>query len=69
MSKQRSKGTLLDNAGIRAHIIDAMGGGLCKIHGPYYGHGKYDLKDCPFCDIEEYYQRNTVHSKCSGGRK
>lgn len=40
----------------KALIVDAMGGGLCKIHGGYYGHGKHGLRDCPYCDIDEYYK-------------
>ena len=35
-----------------ALLLDAMGGGHCPIHGDYLGHGKYELRDCPFCDIE-----------------
>lgn len=42
---------------IDALIIDAIGGGLCKKHGKYFGHGKYGLRDCPFCDLEEYYKK------------
>ena len=44
-----------------ALLIDAMGGGLCEIHGEYFGHGKYQLMDCPFCDIEAHFkqQKNT----------
>ena len=42
-----------------AHIIDAMGGGLCKVHGKYFGHGKYGLRDCPFCDIEENHKKQS----------
>ena len=41
----------------KARIIDAIGGGLCPIHGEYLGHGKYRLRDCPFCDIEEFYRK------------
>jgi len=55
MGRTRLNGTITGNAGITAHIIDAMGGGLCDIHGSYYGHGKHGLKDCPFCDIETKY--------------
>ena len=41
---------------IKAHLIDAMGGGLCEKHGEYYGHGKYGLRDCPLCDIDEHFK-------------
>ncbi len=41
----------------RALLVDAMGGGLCPNHGEYLGHGKYNLRDCPFCDIEEHFCR------------
>lgn len=41
----------------KALLIDAMGGGLCEKHGEYLGHGKYQLKDCPFCDIEEHFKK------------
>jgi len=40
----------------KALLVDAMGGGLCEIHGEYLGHGKYQLRDCPFCDIEAHYR-------------
>jgi hypothetical protein len=40
----------------KALLIDAGGGGLCPKHGEYFGHGKHGLADCPFCDIEKYYQ-------------
>lgn len=43
--------------GRKALLIDAMGGGFCKIHGEYLGHGKHGLKACPFCDIDEYYKQ------------
>jgi len=39
----------------KALLIDAMGGGLCPKHGEYLGHGKYGLRDCPFCDIDEHF--------------
>ena len=41
----------------KALLIDAMGGGLCEIHGEYLGHGKYGLRDCPFCDIDEHFKK------------
>lgn len=41
----------------KALLIDAIGGGLCDKHGEYFGYGKYGLKDCPFCDIDEYFER------------
>jgi hypothetical protein len=41
-----------------ALIIDAIGGGLCEKHGKYFGHGKHGLRACPFCDLEEYYQKD-----------
>jgi len=40
-----------------ALIVDAIGGGLCPKHGKYFGHGKHGLRDCPFCDLEEYYHK------------
>ena len=40
-----------------ASIIDAIGGGLCKIHGVYYGHGKHGIKACPLCDIEAHFSK------------
>jgi len=41
---------------IKAKTIDAMGGGLCPKHGKYYGHGKYGLRACPYCDVDEFYK-------------
>lgn len=58
MSRQRQNGVITGNAGIDAHLIDAMGGGLCEIHGKYFGHGKYGLRDCPFCDIDEHFKQS-----------
>jgi len=66
MGRTRSNGTITGHAGVVAHIIDAIGGGMCKIHGNYYGHGKYGLKDCPFCDINaKYSPKNTLSNKGS----
>ena len=42
---------------IRARLVDAIGGGLCPIHGEYIGYGKYGLRSCPYCDIEEFYRK------------
>jgi len=42
---------------IMARLVDAVGGGLCPTHGEFIGIGKYGLKACPFCDIEEYYRQ------------
>lgn len=55
MARQRLNGTISGNAGVTAHIIDAIGGGVCSIHGNYFGHGKHGVKDCPRCDIDCYY--------------
>ena len=68
MSRTRQGGVITGNAGIKAHLIDAMGGGTCKTHGGFYGHGKHGLKDCPFCDIDEYYllQQNHLCRAWSG---
>jgi len=41
----------------KGHIIDAIGGGLCKKHGEYFGTGKHGLRACPFCDIEAYFEK------------
>lgn len=51
-----------------ARLVDATGGGLCPKHGEYFGEGKYGLKDCPHCDIEEHFKRlkkkpAVVHNK------
>lgn len=40
----------------KAMLVDAMGGGLCPKHGEYLGHGQHGLRDCPFCDIDEYFR-------------
>ena len=40
-----------------ALLIDAGGGGLCPIHGEYFGQGKYGIRDCPFCDIKEHFKK------------
>jgi len=45
-----------------ALLLDAMGGGLCPKHGEYFGHGRYNLRDCPFCDIEEHYKNEDGNS-------
>ena len=42
----------------KALLVDAMGGGLSEIHGEYLGHGKYGLRDCPFCDIAEHFEKD-----------
>jgi hypothetical protein len=39
-----------------ALIVDAIGGGLCKKHGKYFGHGRHELADCPFCDIDLFFR-------------
>lgn len=44
---------------IEGSIVDAMGGGICKIHGKYYGHGQHGIRDCPKCDIEAYFSNCT----------
>ncbi len=48
-----------------ALLIDAMGGGLCKLHGEYFGHGKYQLMDCPVCDIEAHFKQQKKTNKPS----
>ena len=48
---------------IEAYIVDAIGGGLCKKHGKYYGHGSYGLRACPLCDIDEHYKKVTNSTK------
>ena len=47
----------MDKNEIKARLVDAVGGGICPIHGEYIGTGKYHLKGCPYCDIEEYYNQ------------
>jgi len=49
-----------------ARIVDAIGGGLCPIHGEYLGTGKYGLRACPYCDIDEFWKRQMTTEK--GGR-
>lgn len=46
----------LESRTLDAYIVHSMGGGLCKIHGKYYGYGKHGLRACPFCDIDEYFK-------------
>jgi len=41
----------------KALLVDAVGGGLCPKHGEFIGHGKYWLRDCPYCDIEEHFKK------------
>lgn len=53
----RQHGTITGTSSIEAHIVDAIGGGLCKKHGKYYGHGSHNIRDCPQCDIDEYFKR------------
>jgi len=55
MSREMPWNTKLNKRTIKAHLIDAIGGGVCKIHGEYIGLGKHGLKSCPFCDIEAFY--------------
>lgn len=62
MTKRRINGTIEGHSrygryysSLQAEIVDAICGGLCKIHGRYYGHGKQ--RDCPYCDIEEYFKK------------
>jgi len=43
---------------LKARIIDAIGGGLCPKHGEYLGHGRHGLRDCPFCDIDEFFKQS-----------
>jgi hypothetical protein len=45
---------------IRARIVDAIGGGLCPKHGEYLGIGKYGLRACPYCDIEEHHEQEKI---------
>ena len=47
----------------KALLVDAMGGGICKIHGEFLGSGKHHLRACPFCDIEEYYRKSKEITK------
>lgn len=49
---------------IKAHIVDAIGGGICPKHGEFFGHGRYGLRACPFCDIDEYYKRKAEEDSC-----
>ena len=49
--------------GSDASIIDARGGGLCKIHGTYFGFGRHGLKLCPLCDIEAFYSQTKLYKK------
>ena len=58
MTRKRHAGVISGSVSTEAALIDAIGGGLCKTHGRYYGYGKHGLKACPFCDIEEYYQKS-----------
>lgn len=70
MARSRSNGLITGNAGVTAHLIDAIGGGLCLIHGKYFGHSKYGLKSCPRCDLDAYYQpiilQQNVNENCGG---
>lgn len=43
-----------------ARLVDAIGGGICPIHGEYIGIGKYHLRACPLCDIEAHSQKPIV---------
>jgi len=47
----------MDKNEIKARLVDAVGGGMCPIHGEYIGIGKYHLMACPYCDIDEYYKQ------------
>ena len=57
MTVRRLNGVISGSAGIEGDLLDAIGGGICKTHGKYYGSGKYHLRTCPFCDIEEHFRR------------
>jgi len=64
MARTRLNNVINGTASIEAHIIDAIGGGLCKIHGKYYGHGLHGLRDCPKCDINEFYKKIPKEKRC-----
>ena len=57
MAVKRLNGIITGRSSMEAELIDAMGGGLCKIHGKFFGHGKNNLRACPKCDIEEYFKK------------
>lgn len=40
-----------------ARLVDAIGGGICLIHGEFIGLGEYHLRPCPLCDIEEHFRK------------
>ena len=65
LARTRHNGVISGWSSIDAHIVDAMGGGLCSKHGKYFGHGKHGLRDCPICDRELYYQ-STCEEKIGG---
>lgn len=49
-----------DNKRLRkARLIDAIGGGVCPKHGEYIGGGEHHLKACPFCDVDEYFKKQS----------
>lgn len=65
MTRTRNNGVISGSSrrDKQALIVDAMGGGLCKTHGGYYGHGKHGLRDCPYCDIDEFYKKSKAKGK------
>lgn len=56
MARRRHNNVITGSVSVEAHLLDAIGGGLCKMHGKYYGYGKYNLRDCPYCDLDECFK-------------
>lgn len=57
MSREMPWNTKMNKRTIKAHLVDAIGGGVCPIHGEFIGQGRHGLRACPLCDIEEYFNR------------
>jgi len=63
MARQRLNGVITGRTSIEASMVDAMGGGLCDIHGKFFGYGVHGLRACRKCDIEEHHKQKTETRK------
>lgn len=59
MSRKMPWNERMTSRNIKAYIVDAIGGGVCKIHGEFLGQGRHGLRACPYCDIDEFYRRRS----------
>lgn len=64
MARRRHANVITGSVSIEASLLDAIGGGVCEIHGKYFGEGKHGLRSCPLCDIDEYFAKEQHELYC-----